>query len=256
MQNGRNIPAGGEGLGSTAIAIIVIAVVAVVIVGSVGAYLLFREIADDIGSYKYTESVEYEYPSESYTALDVSNINGDISIVGIEDIAVIDIDGQKRAHTEADLDDFELSITEEDGTLVLEVVHEDDDWNEAMDLDIIIPSDLVVRSAVSVNGDVSVLGVNSVANVRTTNGCVEVEVYSADRDVTISSTNGDVELYILTSLDATISIATTNGAISLNDVPLNLTNDEPDYVSGTLNTGGYEIEIETANGDISLKALE
>ena len=258
-QSVQSVPAGGKGLGRTAIAMIVIVVVAVVIIGSVAAYLLFLEVADDIddiGSYKYTEPVEYEYPAESYTALDVSNTNGDISVAGVEGATVIDIDGLKRAHTEADLNDFELVITEEDDTLVLEVIHHDIDWSEAMDLDITIPSAMTVRSASSVNGDVDVLGVGSVTNVESTNGNLEVEVHSVDGDMTITSTNGNIEVHILTSLDATLDMTTTNGNIYLSDVPLDLTVDESDHVSGTLNAGGYEIEIETTNGNINLRTLE
>ena len=259
VQSSQSVPAGGKGLGSTAIAIIVVVVAAVVILGSVGAYLLFRGFVDDIddfGFYKYTEPIEHEFPAESYTAVEVSNVNGYVSIIGIDDTAIIYVDGLKRAHTEADLDDFDLSITEDEGVLILEVIHEDDNaLNEAMDLDIVLPSDLLVLSAASVNGDMEVLGMDSVTDVRTTNGDLTVEVSSVDMDMSISSTNGDIEVHILTSLDATISMTTTNGVISLNDVPLDLTEDESDYVSGTLNSGGYELEIETTNGNIDLRTL-
>ncbi|MDH3366150.1 MAG: hypothetical protein OEM29_09160, partial [Thermoplasmata archaeon] len=77
MQEGQGNPPKRKGLESTTVAIIVIAVVAVVLVGSVGTYLLFRQVLDEIddnGHYEYTESVEYEYPADSYTALDVSNV--------------------------------------------------------------------------------------------------------------------------------------------------------------------------------------
>ena len=257
----QSVPSGGKGLGSTAIAIIVIVVVAVVIIGSVGAYLLLREVADEIGLYRYTEPIEHEYPADSYTALDVSNVNGYIKIVGDEDATVIDIDGLKKAHTEEELDDIELQISDDDGTLVLLVVHEQDDAeNEALDLDITIPSDVVVKNADSVNGEVEISGVESIVRVDTTNDDIRVEVIGIDCNMSISSTNGAIRVYILTSLDATVNISTLNGDISLNDVSLDLTTNEPvdfpyEGVSGTLNSGGYEIEIVTLNGDIDLYAM-
>ena len=259
VQSSQSVPAGGKGLGSTAIAIIVVVVAAVVILGSVGAYLLFREIADDIddfGFYKYTEPVEHEFLAESYTAVDVSNVNGYISIIGIDDTAIIYVDGLKKAHTEEELDDIELRITEDDNALVLVVVHEQDDAsNEALDLDIIIPSDMVVKNADSVNGEVEISGVESIIRVDTTNDDIRVEVIGIDCNVSISSTNGAIEVHILTSLDATVDISTLNGDISLNDVSLDLTNNEPDHVSGTLNSGGSVIEVVTLNGDIDLYAM-
>ena len=261
-QGGQSASSGGKGLGSTAIAIIVIVVVAVVIIGSVGAYLLLREVVDDIGTYKYTEPVEHEYPAAAYTALDVSNVNGYLRIVGDEDATVIDIDGLKKADTEEELDDIELRITEDDGTLVLEVVHDEDNAeNEAMDLDITIPSDIVVKNADSVNGEVEISGVESIVRVDSTNDDIRVEVIGIDSNMSISSTNGAVEVHILTSLDATIDMSTLNGDISLNDVSLDLITDEPvdfpyEGVSGTLNSGGFMIEIVTLNGDIDLYALD
>lgn len=254
---GQSIQPESKGLKNSTIAIIVIAVVAVVVVASVGAFLLFRNLVETVDDYEYTESVEYDYPAESYTALDVSNVNGYVRIVGHEDATTIEIDGLKKAHTEEELDDVELRITEDDGTLMLEVVHEpDDDLNEAMDIDISIPSDVIVKSAGSINGEVEVSGAESVANVHTTNGDIVLEIIDIDGNLSASTVNGAIEVHILTTLDATIEMETVNGDISLNDVSLDLTVDEPNRIAGVLNSEGYEIFIETVNGDIGLHALE
>jgi len=231
----------------------------VVIVGSVGTYLLFRQVLDEIddnGHYEYTESVEYEYPADSYTTLDVSNVNGYVKIIGDVDATAIDIDGLKKAHSEEELDDMELQITKDAGTLVLVVIHElDDNTNESMDLDISIPADIIVKSAESINGKVEVSGVESVNRVHATNGAIMLEIIGIDKNVSVSTINGVIDVYILTSLNATVDMTTINGVISLNDVSLDLTVNEPNHVSGELNSGGYSIVIETVNGEIDLHAL-
>jgi hypothetical protein len=259
MQEGQGIPPERKGLESTTVAIIVIAVVAVVIVGSVGAYLLLREVLeeiDDNANYEYTEPIEHEYPAESYTALDVSNVNGYVKVIGNVDATTIDIDGLKKAHSEEELDDVELQITEDDGTLVLVVIHElDDNTNESMDLDISIPSDIVVKNAESINGEVEVSGVESVTSVSVTNGAIMLEIIGIDSNVSVSTVNGAIDVYVLTSLNATIDMTTINGAISLNDVSLDITVNESNHVNGELNSGGYEIDIGTINGAIDLHAL-
>ena len=261
MVGGAQIPAPKpKGLQDPVVLIVVIMVVAIVIIGSVAAYILFSNLIDeidDLDSLDFTERIEHDFPAESYTALDVSNVNGYVKIVGHEGADTIEIEGLKKAHTLEDLDDIELQITEEEGTLVLAVVREFDfSLGEAMDLEIIIPSDIILSNAESVNGDVEVTGVESVVRARSTNGEVDVEILTAGNDISISTTNGDIHMHLLTTLNATLDMTTTNGDISMNDVELDLSVNLPNHVSGDLGSGGYDIDIATLNGSIDLHVLD
>lgn len=249
-----------DGLQNPVLLIVVIVVVAVVVIGAVAAYFLFRQLVDeidDLDSFEFTAPIEHDLPAEAYDSLDVSNINGYVKIVGVAGADTIEIDGLKKAHSIADLDDIDLQISDVDGTLVLVVVHEFDlTLGEKLDLDIIIPSDIVVLDAESTNGDVEISGVQSVLRVGSTNGRVDIEVITVDNDISVFTTNGAIHVRLLPTLNATLDMTTTNGDISLNDVDLNISLDLPNHVSGDLGSGGYDISIVTTNGDIDLHVLD
>jgi DUF4097 and DUF4098 domain-containing protein YvlB len=63
-------------------------------------------------------------------------------------------------------------------------------------------------------------------------------------------------VYIAISLNATIDLQTSNGKASVSGVTLDKTTDEEKHITGTLNGGGFSINIHTSNGNVDLKKLE
>jgi DUF4097 and DUF4098 domain-containing protein YvlB len=82
-----------------------------------------------------------------------------------------------------------------------------------------------------------------------------VEIFYFTEDISISSSNGKVVVYILPSLNATIDMQTSNGDVSVSGVTLDKSLDQDKHVTGTLNGGGYKIDISSSNGDVELKKL-
>ena len=111
-------------------------------------------------------------------------------------------------------------------------------------------------SASSSNGNVKVKGTTGVSDVSSSNGDVTVEVFDFIEDISISSSNGKVVVYILTTLNATIDLQTSNGDASVTGVTLDKTKDEDKHITGTMNGGGFKISISSSNGDVELKKLE
>ena len=202
----------------------------------------------------FTESFQADYQTVSIRSIEVSTINGKIDINGYNGDE-IRLSGLKRADTAEGLDKVELQVTEEDNQIIFKVVHETEQTDLAIDLDLMVPSDIFVERAGTVNGAVEVTGMNLVNDIHTTNGAISVEISETDGDIELGSVNGKIDAYISAALNVTIDMITANGTIDLNDVPLNLTRNEPKHQTGDLGVGGDVISISTANGAIELHRL-
>ncbi|MBA7473466.1 hypothetical protein ES707_08806 [subsurface metagenome] len=91
--------------------------------------------------------------------------------------------------------------------------------------------------------------------MRTSNGPISAGIPTVRGNVTISSSNGAITLWLAESLDAGIVATTSNGRIAVHDLPLLLRESTGTSVSGTLGNGGPTITVTTSNGGIDLSGL-
>jgi len=203
---------------------------------------------------QFTESFQAEYQTVSIRSLQVSTINGQINITG-QAGEEIQLRGIKLADTEADLEKVELQVTQENNTIIFNVVHETEQSGLAMDLYLMVPPDLIVEKAESVNGTVDVSGMDLLYDIRTTNGSILVDIPRTDADISLVSVNGKIDVFISTALNVTIDMSTVNGEIDLYGVSLDLTLNQPNHLTGDLGAGGDVISISTVNGAIALHRL-
>ena len=92
--------------------------------------------------------------------------------------------------------------------------------------------------------------------METANLGINAEVYDFKDNVSISTSNGGIIVYINTSLNANIEMTTSNGQISIKDVTLNIQSSEDKHIEGLLGEGGNLLDIQTSNGNINLYKLE
>jgi DUF4097 and DUF4098 domain-containing protein YvlB len=222
-----------------------------------------------------TEDFSGEYNTNENTTLTAANPNGDIKI-NTYNGDTVKLDAEKRVseNREDELDKTEIHVTEENNEIIIETVYEDPNKQHVtVNMDISVPDYVAVESvqssngdvtiknvegyvsASSSNGDVEVRGTTGISDVSSSNGHVTVEVFDFKEDISISSSNGKVVVYILPSLNATIDLQTSNGDVSVSGVTLDKTKDEDKHVTGTLNGGGYKINIHSSNGDVELRKL-
>lgn len=222
-----------------------------------------------------TEDFSEEYNTNDNTTLIVKNSNGDIRITTY-DGDTVKLDAEKRVseNHKDELDKTEIIVTEEDNEIVIETIYEEPSKTHAtVNMEIMVPEhvnvetvhssngDITVRNVEgyptvsSSNGDVEVRGTTGISEVSSSNGDVTVEIYSVMEGVSISSSNGDVIVYILTSLNATIDMQTSNGRALVSGITLDTTLDEDKHITGTLNGGDHNVEIHSSNGDVELKKL-
>lgn len=108
----------------------------------------------------------------------------------------------------------------------------------------------------SSNGDCEVDGGRGLRTATTANGNVEVDVRSFSGDVEVSTTNGDVEIALLPSLDADIDARTSNGRVSVRGLELSNVDQSRDRLTGQLGAGGADVRASSSNGDVDLEALD
>ena len=110
-------------------------------------------------------------------------------------------------------------------------------------------------SAETTNGNIKIEDVTGVRGAETSNGIITVEIPSLSNNVEIKTSNGAVTVYVSEDLDADLSISTSNGQITVHDVQLDLESSSATSVEGTMGDGGYDLTIETSNGNIDLYKL-
>jgi hypothetical protein len=105
---------------------------------------------------------------------------------------------------------------------------------------------------VTVNGDVNATGVRGAMQMSTTNGDVDAVIDSMGGGIKASTTNGDVSLTMPATLNASLTMATTNGELDLG-ITANVTRKSKRQILATLGLGGMPIVVETTNGDVTLR---
>ena len=99
------------------------------------------------------------------------------------------------------------------------------------------------------------MGTTGIDDLTTTNGGITAEIFDIRDDVNIQSTNGGITVYIKSSINASIEIATINGGISVNDAFISVTESSSKSLKGTIGTGGDTIYILNLNGVIIVYSL-
>lgn len=241
------------------------------------------------GDLTESERVEATYGTSATRELVIEGV-GEVAVRAQErsDVAVT---GTKRAASEGGLGDVQLGADRTDGTLTLAVERDRGpltgllDPDPTMDLSVQVPRDLRVERVATTNGPTTVTGVvgpvvvestnraitvseiRGNADVRGANGSVvvsdvagdlvaettngSIEAAAIDGDVALESTNGNITLTVAPDLDATVDLDTENGDVIVTGVgDLSGTEDYP----VTLGDGSRSIELETANGDVTLQS--
>jgi DUF4097 and DUF4098 domain-containing protein YvlB len=110
-------------------------------------------------------------------------------------------------------------------------------------------------TATTSNAGITVEDSAGVVELQTSNGPITAAIPALRGDVDIRTSNGGITLRLAEALDARIVATTSNGGISVNNLPLRLEESSGTRVSGTLGEGGPAITVTTSNGGIDLSVL-
>lgn len=107
----------------------------------------------------------------------------------------------------------------------------------------------------SVNGSVEAATSGGPVNASTTNGSVRARMgrFTADQDLTFSTTNGSVIAEFTGDLDAEVELSTVNGRFHT-DYPVTVSGRlDPRELRARIGKGGRRIRMATTNGNVELR---
>ena len=110
-------------------------------------------------------------------------------------------------------------------------------------------------TATTSNGGITVEDCGGVTGLKTSNGPISAEISAVRGDVTISSSNGGIALRLAEDLNARVVATTSNGRVTVDDLPLRASESTGTSVSGLLGDGGPTITVTASNGGIDLSGL-
>lgn len=223
------------------------------------------------------------------TTLEIKGINGEIEAVAASGNEA-EVTATKQARR-SDPDDVTIRVLEHDGGVTICAVyptprrsrHENecgagDDGHMSTDNnDVSVHFRVRVPKGVhfvgrTVNGDVDATGMPADATAKTVNGSIELSAAGRAEASTVngslrvrmgradfsdgahfSTVNGGVDLTLPADVNADLTVKTVNGDIT-SDFPVTITGKfGPRRIRGTLGKGGPDLDIETVNGDVSLR---
>jgi hypothetical protein len=223
-----------------------------------------------------TEAFSGEFNSNQNTTLKVSNINGQVDINTYSgDKVKMDVEKRVREKEKDQFKFTKVNVTEENNEIIVETIREDPKMDDVtVNLNILVPEYVNVESVITSNGEITVKGTkgyptvsssngkvtvqetDGISGVSTSNGQIIVEIYDFTHDISISSSNGKVIVYLLPTLNATITMQTSNADAEVTGLTLNDLVDGGKSISGTLNGGGHTISISSSNANLELRKLE
>ncbi|MFA9415117.1 DUF4097 domain-containing protein [Natrinema sp. HArc-T2] len=238
-----------------------------------------------------TETVTETYQTADLSSLSLETVNGSITVDGNEDDTIA-VTADKAAPTEDILESVTLASSRNGGHLALETDYDTTPFlfgpDPKVDLEVTVPTgirlaraettngdietqnvtdDLVAGttngrvdiegvdgglSAETTNGEIHAAGVSGDVDANTTNGDIDISLADGGGDLTAESTNGEITVRTPVSLDATVSVSTTNGDISFEGFDTSSTSGDGS-LEVTLGDGSRRIRLETINSDVTLR---
>ena len=202
----------------------------------------------------------------------LSNINGDVEITGWNRNEV-QIDAVKTARDQQRLDEAQIEVTATSDSVEIETHYPSHLVNNnpaSVHYTLHVPQDarvdkvnlvngsLTVQkltgevTANLVNGKVHASDLQGEADLATVNGALDANYSSLNnvREIKLKSVNGSIDLLLPQSPNADVSASTVNGGITT-DFPLTVKGHWiGKNMSGTLGSGGVQIELNNVNGGI------
>ena len=106
------------------------------------------------------------------------------------------------------------------------------------------------------NGSIRVTGSPGLTKAYTSNGSIKVEMAKLENDLTLSSSNASIKLYIDKKIKADVEARTSNASIKVNGINVTTEKLSNNYLRGKIGKGGKKITLTTSNGSITLSELK
>jgi hypothetical protein len=224
-----------------------------------------------------TREFAQTFPLQAGGSLELNNINGTVRIEGW-DKDVVEVRAVKTTtDKESKLDLVSIDIESRPDAVSISTHYPLEEGVEvAVEYTVHVPRSALVKHVNTVNGTLRMTDLESIGDLRTVNG--NIEVFESSGNIHAHTTNGNVYLELKHEADVRGTLAeTTNGSVML-AVPADLHADlearcmngsfstevpvvmegaaQPRILHGKLGHGGASIKLGTVNGAIRVVALK
>jgi DUF4097 and DUF4098 domain-containing protein YvlB len=231
--------------------------------------------------YQASSDFDYEIAAGPGKVLEISSINGPITVTGVKNSTTVHIWGVRavgsdsKADAEAFLEKVEIELSESKEKV--SVATSQPNQTNGRDVSIIyyarIPYDWSVKieningtcHVDSLGGDVSVKltngntllsDVHGNTYVTVTNGQIEGTLYMpANGHIQMRSTNGLIQLLVPQNTSAKLSASVTNGLVQVEGLQLTQSKGSRRSIEAIIGSGDGQIELATTNGNILVKGM-
>jgi DUF4097 and DUF4098 domain-containing protein YvlB len=238
--------------------------------------LLFLAAIWSVPCYAITKEVDQSYPLQTGGTFELQNVNGTVVVEGW-DKSEVEVHAVKTAkERESDLDRVSIEVDAKPATISIATRYPQNEGVEvAVEFRIHVPHSARVEHIGTVNGTLRISGIETVEDLHTVNG--NIEVYESGGNVHAHTTNGNVHLELAHVREKNTAIVeTTNGSLVLavpsdtqadlearclngnfySELPLSVESTQrPREIHGKLGRGGASIHLRTVNGGIRLVVL-
>lgn len=227
-----------------------------------------------------SDKIEKNYDFNSNGRIQLSNINGDVTINAC-DCSQVTLSAEIKASSQEMRDRISIEIENNDSHLNIQTKYKDNrgsSWhNESSEViyALSVPNNVRLETIELVNGDLNINGITGAleaelvngdlksdgatnsTHVEMVNGSMEIHFDKLDntQKVELEAVNGNIAIYLPSDADATIDAETVSGKIT-NDFDLKVIKHK--YVGsemrGKIGNGNANIQLENVNGKISVNA--
>jgi hypothetical protein len=228
--------------------------------------------------FEYRESFNSTREISGRTGLFVSNVNGAITVFGVDTLTEVLISGSKivkdRTLDEAKrhIGDIQIDIQESSSTLAIKTSQPNSSGGRTyqVDYEILAPSSWEVTVG-DVNGSIGILNIhNSVSasivngsasandiigstSISVTNGTISGKILLPENgSCTFDLVNGNATLLIPRTTSATVSATVANGSVSVTNLPIVFSTSSRTSISGVVGAGKGTIRLSSVNGIVQL----
>lgn len=233
-------------------------------------------------SAKVTEKFSQSHPLSASGTVWVTNLNGDVEIVGWDKLEV-SIEAEKSARDDDELKRIEIVVEAAADRVSIKTKHhkrDDESWwrrlnntTGAVRYTIHVPAQLArlkvdamnssistenVRSHVkleTMNGRIRAVGLTGDAELDTMNGRIvaSFDRLAAGQKVSVDTMNGQCEVFVPADANARIAASSMNGRVS-SELPMMIERSSRRSLRGSLGKGEGSLSLDSMNGSLSIRA--
>lgn len=233
-------------------------------------------------SAEVTEHFSQTYPLAANGAVSLTNLNGDIEVVGW-DKNEVSIKAEKSARDEEDLKKIEIIVEATADHVSIKTKHhkrDDESWWRrhgntfgAVRYTVRVPAQLrrlkidAMNSNIStekvsadvkletMNGRIRAVGLTGNAELDTMNGRISASFdrLTAGQKVSVDTMNGQCEVFVPADASARVAASSLNGRVS-SELPMTIEKSSRRSLRGALGKGEGSLSLDSMNGSLSIRA--